>query len=161
MRTATAVGAVSLGLLALSACDKPTPVSTVTVGSDSASVEAACYDDGGTVLTLSKSKESQQELRDCLEKDGGKLTASTTDKVRVGVEPGTADSGWLLFVDGAPLEAPTKKSYRSFDAKELLERTDPTSGQSLPKKEATISVVQADGTKIEGVWNVTLKNDDA
>jgi len=38
-RAATTIGAIGLGLVALTACDKPTPMATVTVGTKSVTAE--------------------------------------------------------------------------------------------------------------------------
>jgi poly(3-hydroxybutyrate) depolymerase len=70
-RAVAAAGAVSAGLLVLSACDKPTPVSTITVGRNSVHTEATCYNDGDAVKTA--------ELAKCLK-------ASTS----ISVDPTTA-----------------------------------------------------------------------
>ena len=48
-RIGVALGAVSAGLLVLSACDKPTPLATVTVGDNSVHTEASCYNDGNAL----------------------------------------------------------------------------------------------------------------
>ena len=45
-RVVAAAGAVSAGLLVLSACDKPSPIATITVGTNSVNSEATCYNDG-------------------------------------------------------------------------------------------------------------------
>ncbi|MFE0201307.1 DUF2771 domain-containing protein, partial [[Kitasatospora] papulosa] len=79
-RAAAALGAVSAGLLVLSACDKPTPLATVTVGTTSVHTEAACYNDGRAI------KESQ--IQDCLnEKAEKSITVAPDDKIRFGVDP--------------------------------------------------------------------------
>ena len=52
-RAATTIGAISLGLVALTACDKPTPLATVTVGTRSVTAEAVdkCYAHGKKLPT--------------------------------------------------------------------------------------------------------------
>lgn len=79
-RAATAACAVSLGLVALSACDKPTPLATVTVGSETVTAEASdgCYGDGKDL--------SSAKFKACL--------SAKPDKT-IKVTPGTrCGSGW-------------------------------------------------------------------
>ncbi|NLU70969.1 DUF2771 domain-containing protein [Streptomyces sp. HNM0574] len=151
VRTATAVGAVSLGLLALSACEKPSPMATATVNSTSVSTEAACYNDGDTI--------AQSEAKSCLSKEAEKsVTAGPGDKVRIGVEPDVAEGGWLLFIDGQPvLPEPIKKTYYTFPGEAFFQSQTPT-GQAQKKDSAQVSIVQADGSQFKGIWHLKLKN---
>ena len=49
-RALAAAGAVSAGVLVLSACDKPTPLATVTVGTSSVHSEATCGGESGETV---------------------------------------------------------------------------------------------------------------
>ncbi|MFD7508184.1 hypothetical protein ACFV5N_02370 [Streptomyces sp. NPDC059853] len=100
IRTAATVGAVSLGLVVLSACEKPTPNAHFTLGSSTTSPEAAgdCYGHGETL--------GAEQAEQCLTAatDVPVFDYRTGDEFRIGVDPKVADSGWLLFVNDSPLE---------------------------------------------------------
>ncbi|MFC8915914.1 DUF2771 domain-containing protein [Streptomyces sp. NPDC057116] len=147
-RAGVALGAVSAGLLVLSACDKPTPLATVTVGSDSVNAEATCYNDGKAI------KESQ--IQSCLNKKAEKtITVSADDRVRFGVDPEVAENGWTLFIGGQQAEQePYKKTYRSIPASAFLSsQTGETSNT------AQISIVETSGKKLTGIWHFELKKE--
>ncbi|MGP3999021.1 hypothetical protein [Streptomyces sp. 8N706] len=155
-RTAAAAGAVTLGLLALSACEKPTPLATVTVGSDTVSSEAACYTDG--------KKLSEKDLRDCISaKSGKKLTVSEGERIRIGVDPEVADSGWAMVVNGqGTMTEASKDTYRSFDYDEIFAPTQtPTGGGAAPKT-AQVAIIEVDESgQAKGAWLFTLKRNSS
>ncbi|CAM5673461.1 MULTISPECIES: DUF2771 domain-containing protein [Streptomyces] len=148
-RIGVALGAVSAGLLVLSACDKPTPLATVTVGSDSVNTEAACYNDGDAI------KESL--IQGCLNKKADKtVEISMDDKVRFGVDPEIAENGWTLFINGQQAEQePYKKTYRTIPGNAFLASQ---TGQTAQK--TTVSIVETKGKKLTGVWQFEFKNKD-
>ncbi|MTE19586.1 DUF2771 domain-containing protein [Streptomyces sp. TRM43335] len=143
IRTAVAIGAATLGLVALSACEKPTPRATVTVGSDSVSTEAACYEDGATI--------SQEKVLSCAEEETDtSITVDEGDLLRIGVDPEIAEEGWVLFLDGQPaVTDKIGKTYRSFSGDAFFR-----DGES---KSAQLSIVEYDGSEYHGVWNFELK----
>lgn len=147
-RAAAAIGAVSAGLLVLSACDKPTPLATVTVGTNSVHTEAACYNDGEAI------KESQ--IQSCLNKKAEKsITVSADDKIRFGVDPEIAENGWTIFIGGQRAEQePYHKTYRTIPASAFF---------SSPTGEATsssqVSIVETSGKKLTGIWHFKLQKD--
>ncbi|MCS0635962.1 DUF2771 domain-containing protein [Streptomyces sp. LP05-1] len=145
-RAGAALGAAAAGLLVLSACDKPTPLATVTVGSESVNSEAACYNDGKAL------KESV--IQDCLTKKEGKaVKVSTDDKIRFGVDPEIADRGWTIFIGGQQAEQePYKKTYRTLPANAFFSTQ---SGEATT--EQNISIVESSGNKLTGVWHFKLK----
>ncbi|MFD7322010.1 DUF2771 domain-containing protein [Streptomyces sp. NPDC059875] len=147
-RAAVALGAVSAGLLVLSACDKPTPLATLTVGTDSVHSEAACYNDGDAI------KESQ--IQQCLNKKAEKtITVSADDKIRFGVDPEIADNGWTIFLGGQQAEPePYKKTYRTIPASAFFASQ---TGETTDKTQVTI--VETDGKKLTGIWHFELKKD--
>lgn len=154
VRTATAIGAVSLGLLALSACEKPTPMVTATVGSDSVTSEAACYDDGKAI--------PDKEVRTCMGKSPEKtVTVGSGDKLRIGVDPEMAENGWLVLVDGKPaMSDAMKKTYYSFQGEAFFqEQSMPGQQPSAPKKSVNLSVAEVTDGKFTGIWHFTVKND--
>ncbi|MGW2471629.1 DUF2771 domain-containing protein [Streptomyces sp. NPDC001665] len=150
-RIGVALGAVSAGLLVLSACDKPTPLATVTVGDNSVSAEAACYDDGKAL----KNSDAQK----CLNKEAEKtIDVSMTDTVHFGVDPEIADNGWTLFVDGQRGEPePSKKTYRSITGSAFFSSQSQT-GEA--PKDTQISIVETKGAKVIGIWHFKLKKTD-
>ncbi|MCK8679238.1 MULTISPECIES: DUF2771 domain-containing protein [Streptomyces] len=145
-RAAVALGAVSAGLLVLSACDKPTPLATVTVGSESVSTEATCYNDGEAI--------KQSEIQGCLNKKAGKtIKVAMDDRIRFGVEPEIAEKGWTLFIGGQQAEQePYHKTYRTIPANAFL--SSQQTGESAAN--AQISIVETSGKKLTGVWHVEL-----
>ncbi|MFD7745028.1 DUF2771 domain-containing protein [Streptomyces sp. NPDC059698] len=147
-RIGVALGAVSAGLLVLSACDKPTPLATVTVGSDSVNTEAACYNDGEAI------KESL--VQDCLNKKAEKtVEVSMDDKVRFGVDPEIAENGWTLFINGQQAEQePYDKTYRTIPGSAFF-----ASQTGKPAEKTTISIVETKGKKLTGIWQFELKKD--
>ncbi|MFH8882146.1 DUF2771 domain-containing protein [Streptomyces californicus] len=147
-RIGVALGAVSAGLLVLSACDKPTPLATVTVGSDSVNTEAACYNDGEAI------KESL--VQKCLNKKAEKsITVSMDDKVRFGVDPEIAENGWTLFINGQQAEQePYDKTYRTIPGSAFF-----ASQTGKPAEKTNISIVETKGKKLTGIWQFELKKD--
>lgn len=145
-RIGVALGAVSAGLLVLSACDKPTPLATVTVGGDSVSSEASCYDDGKPLKTA--------EYQRCLNKKAEKtVEVAMDDKVRFGVEPEIAEHGWTLFINGQQAEQePYKKTYRSIPGSAFF------SSQTGETTNSTqVSIVETRGKDLIGIWHFELK----
>ncbi|MEU2179893.1 DUF2771 domain-containing protein [Streptomyces thermolilacinus] len=151
-RAGVALGAVSAGLLVLSACGwvKPTPIATVTVGSDSYNTEAAenCYDENGL-------KESR--VQECLSAKGGKdVEVAVDDRIRFGVDPEIAENGWTIFLDGERAEPePYKKTYRSISASSFF-----TAGMGgEPAKSVRVSILETDSKtkKAIGVYRFVLK----
>ncbi|MGW7261814.1 DUF2771 domain-containing protein [Streptomyces sp. NPDC054842] len=146
-RAVAAVGAVSAGLLALSACDKPTPLATVTVGKNSVSSETDCYDDGKALKT--------SELADCLKsKDIKSIKVDPDETVRFGVDPDVADEGWTILMNGRPLTDSSKKTYRTIPGSVFFNAEYGASGDST-----LISVRQGDEKAATGLWSFKLKKD--
>lgn len=154
LRTATAIGAVSLGLLALSACEKPTPLTTVTVGTDTVNTEAACYAHGDPI--------ESSEAKKCLEKKAEQsISAGKGDKIRFGVEPDMAETGWMLFIDGRPvLPEPIDKTYYSFPADAFFQQSSqPGRPSQKPPKSVQVSVVETADGEFHGVWQLRVERD--
>ncbi|MYQ78399.1 MULTISPECIES: hypothetical protein [unclassified Streptomyces] len=149
-RIGVALGAVSAGLLVLSACDKPTPLATVTVGDNSVSSEAACYNDGKAL--------ENSEAQKCLNKKAEKsIKVSMTDTVHFGVDPDIADNGWTLFLDGQRGEPePSKKTYRSINGSAFFS----TQTEGAAPKSSQVSIVETKGAKVIGIWHFQLEKSD-
>ncbi|MFD3652409.1 DUF2771 domain-containing protein [Streptomyces sp. 24-1644] len=146
-RIGVALGAVSAGLLVLSACDKPTPLATVTVGDTSVGAEASCYNDGDPI------KESL--IQGCLNDKKAEHTVEVAmdDKVRFGVDPEIADNGWTLFINGQQAEQePYKKTYRSIPGSAFFSSQ---TGETTNKTQ--VSIVETKGKKLTGIWHFQFK----
>jgi hypothetical protein len=151
-RTATAAGAVALGLLALSACEKPTAMATVTVGSESVSHEAACHADGKKLAT--------EKLRECLDKDfGDQLTVHDGEKVRVGVDPEIAETGWAVVLNGQPaMSEASKDTYKTFPYDQVFApQQGGLGGAQVPEKVRLTIIQVTKGGDASGTWQFTLK----
>ncbi|MCL2553149.1 MAG: hypothetical protein FWE15_07475 [Actinomycetia bacterium] len=155
-RAATTVGAISLGLVALTACDKPTPLATVTVGTRSVTAEAVdkCYANGKKLPTTI--------FQACLAAPPKHhITVGLGDTVRVGVEPKLAKKGWLL-ASGTQLLTPEplkNKTYWTLDSTTLFTQQDPSTGQTTQVDSVTLNIVQSSdttGAETYGVWKIKL-----
>jgi hypothetical protein len=158
-RRAVALGAVSLGLVALAGCEKPTPLATVTVGSHSASTEATrqCRDSKGI---------SQSQASACLTATPKKtITVHAGDKIRIGVDTNIAHKGWFALAGQSQLTGNTllkDKTYWSADSSSVFSQQDQTTGATTTKQSVVLAVVEMTGNqKILGVWTFKLKNGDA
>lgn len=149
-RSVAALGAVSAGLLVLSACDKPTPLATVTVGTDSVNSEASCYNDGKEL------KPSQ--LEGCLkDTDVDSIKVDPDEKVRFGVDPEVAEKGWTLLMNGQPLTEASKKTYVVIPGSVFFNQQ--YGGGS---KSTTVSLLEGgkgSAAKATGLWSFKLKKD--
>lgn len=155
-RAATSIGAISLGLVALTACDKPTPLATVTVGTRSVTAEAVdkCYARGKKLPTTI--------FRACLEAaPKHHITVGLGDRVRIGVDPKLAKKGWLIAT-GATLATPEPlkdKTYWTLDSTTLFSQQDPQTGETTALKEVTLNIVESSdttGAETYGVWKIKL-----
>ncbi|AWW38963.1 MULTISPECIES: hypothetical protein [Streptomyces] len=146
-RAVAAAGAVSAGLLVLSACDKPTPIATITVGSDSVNSEATCYNDGAALKT--------EQLAECLKgTDIKSISVDPDETVRFGVDPEIADKGWTILMNGQPLTDASKKTYRTIPGSVFFNAQYGAEGNST-----LVSVLEGDQQSAVGVWSFKLKKD--
>ncbi|MFJ8012641.1 DUF2771 domain-containing protein [Streptomyces sp. NPDC096339] len=149
-RSVAALGAVSAGLLLLSACDKPTPLATVTIGTSSVSAEAACHSDGEPL--------SMDRVQECLTglKDAKTIEYGRGDTLRLGVEPEVVEDGkkWSAVLDGQPITEPSSNTYRSFPGADVFA----TGGQGEAPASKKLAFLQLDETgKPLAVWSFNLK----
>ncbi|GAA1350298.1 DUF2771 domain-containing protein [Streptomyces beijiangensis] len=148
-RAVATLGAVSVGLLALSACDKPTPVATVTVGSNSVHTQASCYNDG--------KKLEVAKLQGCLQdKDLKTVKVDPDAMLHIGVDPDIADKGWTLLIDGQQKTESSKKTFWSATGGQFFQQNQQT---GATPKTATISIVSGTGAKVTGLWSFKLQKD--
>jgi hypothetical protein len=147
-RVVAAVGAVSAGLLVLSACDKPSPVATVTVGSESVHSEASCYAHGEEI--------KPDELTSCLsDKNVPTIKVDQDETVRFGVDPEIAESRWVILMNGKPLVADSERTYRTIPGSIFFSPQYGAQGKS------TTIAIQAldpdDKAKTTGLWTFKLE----
>ncbi|MFJ5777555.1 DUF2771 domain-containing protein [Streptomyces sp. NPDC093094] len=148
-RAVAAAGAVSAGLLVLTACDKPTPVATVTVGSSSVNAEAVCYNDG--------EKLDAESLAQCAKNtdDIKSIEVGQDETVRFGVDPAVADNGWVVMVNGRQFTDKSTKTYRTIPSSAFFNAQYGTEGATN-----TVSIQEGeDGVK--GLWTFKLKQDES
>ncbi|MEV7793079.1 DUF2771 domain-containing protein [Streptomyces sp. NPDC087512] len=151
-RAVAAAGAVSAGLLLISACDKPTAMSTVTVGSSSVSSEATCGGEGKAL--------SDDQITNCLkDKDAKSITVGQDETVRFGVDPEIADDHWTILMNGQQLLDDSKKTYRAIPGSVFFNAQYGAQGNST-----NVAIAARDGKdgsqKITGVWVFKLKKGD-
>ncbi|MBL1110265.1 DUF2771 family protein [Streptomyces sp. 5-8] len=144
-RAVAVAGAVSAGLLVLSACDKPTPVATITVGGDSVNSEALCYNDGD--------KLNAESLKDCVKNadDVKSIKVGQDETVRIGVDPKIADAGWVVLVNGRPFSDFSKETYRTIPSSAFFSAQYGTQG------ETNKLAIQMGEKNVKGVWSFELK----
>lgn len=152
-RAVAAAGAVSAGLLVLSACDKPTPMSTITVGRSSVSEQATCGGEGDALKPA--------DLETCL-KDTGDVKSISVDPdetVRIGVDPDVADKRWTILMNGQQLTEDSDKTYRTIPGSVFFNAQYGAQGNST-----LVSIRAGDGKKesqtVTGLWTFKLKKDD-
>ncbi|MFI1731398.1 DUF2771 domain-containing protein [Streptomyces acidicola] len=145
-RAVATLGAVSAGLLVLSACEKPTPMATVTVGTNSVSSETDCYNDGKAVPTA--------ELAKCLKsKDIKSIKVDPDETVRFGVDPNIADKGWTILMNGQPLTDTSTKTYRTIPGSVFFNAQYGAQGNT------TVVSIQQGETNVTGLWSFKLTKD--
>jgi hypothetical protein len=153
-RRAAAFGAVSLGLVALAACDKPTPLATVTVGQKTVTTEAAkdCYPGGNKTL-------SATAFSNCLKGvPTTSITVNAGDKVRIGVDPVIAAKGWLAATNMTPrTELLKNETYWSLGDNNPSDSVFVDSSTGASAKSVVLNIVESDGGQSYlGVWQIKL-----
>ncbi|WP_063741747.1 hypothetical protein [Streptomyces zinciresistens] len=145
-RALAAAGTVSAGLLVLSACDKPTPMATITVGTSSVNSEATCGGEGNALKPA--------ELAQCLKNtDIKSISVDPDETVRFGVDPDIADKGWTILMNGQPLTDASTKTYRTVPGSVFFNAQYGASGNS------TLVSVKEGERDVTGLWTFKLKKD--
>ncbi|MFI7410542.1 DUF2771 domain-containing protein [Streptomyces sp. NPDC049627] len=145
-RALAAAGAVSAGLLLLSACDEPTPLATVTVGTSSVHSEATCGGEGDALKPA--------DLAKCLQDKGiESIKVDPDETVRFGVDPDIADEGWTILMNGQPLTDSSKKTYRTIPGSVFFNAQYGASGDS------TLVSIKGGEKDVTGLWSFKLKKD--
>ncbi|MGR6971159.1 DUF2771 domain-containing protein [Streptomyces sp. NPDC003758] len=143
-RAVAAFGAVSAGLLLLSACEKPSPLATITVGTNSVSSQTDCYNDGKEVPSA--------DLAKCLKsKDIKSIKVDPDETVRFGVDPAIADKGWTILMNGQPLTESSTKTYRTIPGSVFFNAQYGASGNS------TLVSIKEGESKVTGLWSFKLE----
>ncbi|WP_240661254.1 MULTISPECIES: DUF2771 domain-containing protein [unclassified Streptomyces] len=146
-RAVAAAGAVSAGLLVLAACDKPTPLATITVGSDSVSSEATCGGEGDAL--------NSEALNACLKDKGvDEIDVDPTETVRFGVDPEIADHGWTILMNGQPLVESSKKTYQAIPGSVFFNAQYGAQGDS------TLVSIKEGEEEATGLWSFRLKKQE-
>ncbi|MGC3001247.1 DUF2771 domain-containing protein [Streptomyces sp. G35A] len=145
-RAVAAAAAVSAGLLVLSACDKPTAMSTITVGDSTVSSEATCGGEGEALKAAA--------LNACL-KDKGveEISVDPDATVRFGVDPEVADNGWTILMNGQPLTDSSTKTYRTIPGSVFFNAQYGAQGDS------TLVSIKEGEKETTGLWSFRLKKD--
>ncbi|WP_158920757.1 hypothetical protein [Streptomyces sp. NBRC 109706] len=179
-RTMLALGTVSLGVLVLSGCEKPSPNAHFTLNSSSKTRETASDCHGhGDALGVSR-------VLECLGGDEEAVSFSTSpgDTFRIGVDPSVAETGWVVLVNEQLYRIePYTTTYQTFPSADLyrMVRGEPQPGQPPVDTELRVSVAQVREeydvdavwdsrsaeeyqenllSQVEGVWNATLRPGD-
>ncbi|MBN0045018.1 DUF2771 domain-containing protein [Streptomyces actuosus] len=144
-RAVAVAGAASAGLLLLSACDKPTPIATITIGRSSVSSEAVCYNDGDPL--------DAKTLADCAtqKNDVKSIELGQDQAIRVGVDPDIADNGWTILVNGQQFADYSNNTYRSIPGSVFFNMQYGTQGETN-----TISIREGE-KEAKGIWTFKLK----
>ncbi|MFF0202475.1 DUF2771 domain-containing protein [Streptomyces sp. NPDC005017] len=147
-RAVAAAGAVSAGLLVLTACDKPTPVATVTIGSNSVTSEAVCYNDGDPL--------DAKALEGCAKNTGDiqSIELGEDETVRFGVDPEIADGRWTVLVNGRQFIDFSENTYRTLPGSAFFQAQYGTEGNTN-----TVTIRMGEKA-VEGMWSFKLKNKD-
>ncbi|MFE1438238.1 DUF2771 domain-containing protein [Streptomyces sp. NPDC058739] len=147
-RAVAAAGAVSAGLLVLTACDKPTPVATVTIGSNSVTSEAVCYNDGDPL--------DAKALEGCVKNtdDIKSIELGEDETVRFGVDPEIADGRWTILVNGRQFIDFSDNTYRTLPGSAFFQAQYGTEGNTN-----TVTIRMGEKA-VEGMWSFKLKNKD-
>ncbi|TDC75463.1 hypothetical protein [Streptomyces hainanensis] len=177
-RSTLALGAVSLGLVTLSACQQPTPNAHFTINTNTTSRETPqdCYGHGDAL--------GAEQARSCTEstEDVPSFTTRAGDTFRVGVDPDVAHNGWLLFVNGLLYDTdPFTTTYQTFASDDLYraaEQQAASGGAPAENETLRLNVVEVSDdydadeifnsqtqeeyeqkmfSSLEGVWNVELE----
>lgn len=165
-RCAAAVGAVALGLSALTACTKPTALATVTVGKGSVNTEAdqqgSCWNGGKTL--------SRTAIASCLQSQaapGTTVKVHSGDKVHLGVDPDIAKTGWVVLGTQAPVtrtSQPTQltdvikqQTYTTLGSSAGQLFVNQQTGRSSKDLDLAILKTVGTGTDTTEVWKVRLE----
>lgn len=141
-RRQLALPLVLLGVLALTACEKPAPGVTVVSGSTSAHRAALCWSFDGA--PLSPETCAQDVVTRALEgAEVGRIPVVPGDVIGISVDPVVADAGWFPVIGSQRLtQTPITSTYYRFTYPDL---------QQVPADGVSLQVVAgADGTL--GLW---------
>ncbi|MFW6694343.1 hypothetical protein [Streptomyces sp. MAR4 CNX-425] len=154
-RSGAALGVAALSVVALAGCEKPTPLAQITVGDRTASTEAQCYEEEKNITGV--------QLTACVEESAdASITVDAGDRVRIGVDPDIADTGWTLWVDGRPVvPRPSKHTYVTYSGDQFFNTRSET-GQPVQDDEAKVGIVEIDDDgNYKGAWSFDLKRKES
>lgn len=153
--TTFAVGAVCLGLVALTACEKPSPNAHFTLGTSTKSTEtdSGCYGHGEPL--------GEEKVDECLAggEDAPAFTTRTGDTFRLGVDPSIAETGWLLFINGQP-HGSVKPITRTYQTIDLDEQYRAAAQMQIPESQGlTVQVIQV-GEDFQSAMEAAVEAED-
>lgn len=156
VRTACALSAAGLAVVAVSGCEKPAPVVTLTAGSTSVHSDKMCNNDGKAL--------DDKGFQKCAENATfTSIDLSSQQTLRFGVDPEIAERGWEVIT---VVPDPESQQQR---VEQLVRYTNKTYATTqnldlsvLPDK-AEVFVVerdnQDDASKAYGVWNFRINKE--
>lgn len=132
---ALAAAAALAGLLA--GCEKPTPLVTLQSGTAVVHSEAACWarGDAGAV-------DEAECLARSRERGVGTLRVEPGRPVRIAVDTGVADTGWVVGLNRRVIERRLTSTTERFTVPE----------SELAGGRALLEVRQVEGARLRGVW---------
>lgn len=149
LRTAAAIGAAA-AVVALAACEKPTPGVSAYSGSNSVRTQALCWapEEEGSVDAQACAQQVAESVK--AGKDVPTLDVTGDATLGISVDPVVADFGWNLTINGTPINSQpiTETYYR-------ITYPQPGAGLQLPP-EGSLQIV-AVGKKantVRGVWGI-------
>lgn len=130
-------------VLALSACEKPTPGVSVFSGQTSANSQALCWSFSGE--TLDATDCAQDVVESALRGAGvASIPVVPGETIGISVDPSVAAQGWTPVVGSQRLlQTPTTSTYYRFSFPDL---------QEVPEGGLPLQVVAGSGDSTLGIW---------
>lgn len=140
-----------IGLLALTACEKPAPGATVFSGSTSAHREAICWSFDATQpvekadCSLDLESQPAGDVAQTLLDEIAVIPTTGGENVGISVDASVAENGWLVSINGRSLNRTplTEKYFRFTVPPTVLRRGD---------AQLVISALTEDAAQVRGTW---------
>jgi hypothetical protein len=142
-RRAALLAAAGASVLALSACEKPSPGVSVFSGTSTEHSQALCWSFDGA--SLDSTACAQDVIEDALRGGGvGTIPVVPGETIGISVDPTVAREGWTPVVGSQRLlETPTTSTYYRFTFPDL---------QEVPEAGLPLQVVAGQGDTTVGIW---------
>ena len=143
MRRVALLAAACASVLALSACEKPSPGATVFSGQTSAHSAALCW--SFTTESLDSSACAQDVVENALRGSGvGTIPVVPGETIGISVDTVVAKEGWTPVVGNQRLlQTPTTSTYFRFSFPDL---------QEVPEEGLPLQIVAGSGDTTKGIW---------